>query len=312
MGVRLHVRSGWGEPGPEEPVVYAFDQGRVVLGRGRGADVRLPHRAVSLRHATLEVGAGRVTLTDHGSTNGTRVNGAPLVPGRSKLLTSGDVLLVGGFALRVEVGVPVARATTAGGTASLARRLARQALAGAPPLPRVVVLNGPQLGLTTTLPEPRGALVVGRDEACGLPLDDADASREHAAFVVDLDGVELRDRGSKNGTQVNGRPVESHRLEHRDEIRVGGTVLVFDDPAGAELRGLDGGDDEALGAAALPAPGDSRGAPGDTATVPDGESEPPAPTGRSGVGSADLVIYALAALVIALSLLGLLWLVRAS
>ncbi|MCZ7682551.1 MAG: FHA domain-containing protein [Sandaracinaceae bacterium] len=80
MGVRLHVRSLWG-PRTGEEVVYEFDQDRILLGRGRGADVCLPHRAVSLRHASIELSGARYAIVDHGSTNGTRVGGARLVPG---------------------------------------------------------------------------------------------------------------------------------------------------------------------------------------------------------------------------------------
>ena len=36
------------------------------------------------------------------------------------------------------------------------------------------------------------------------------------------------DLGSTNGTKVNGIPVQSQRLEHGDEITVGGTRLRYE------------------------------------------------------------------------------------
>ena len=94
MGVRLLVRSCWaaraagGEGGSVDDAVYEFDQSRVVIGRGRGADVRLPHRAVSVRHASIELDGTRYVVVDHGATNGTRVQGVRIVPDRPNDLSA--------------------------------------------------------------------------------------------------------------------------------------------------------------------------------------------------------------------------------
>ncbi|MBM3308098.1 MAG: SpoIIE family protein phosphatase [Candidatus Eisenbacteria bacterium] len=50
--------------------------GDQVVGRAPESDIRLEHRSVSRRHALVSVAGGRVTVTDLGSRNGTRVDGA--------------------------------------------------------------------------------------------------------------------------------------------------------------------------------------------------------------------------------------------
>jgi len=80
--------------------------------------------------------------------------------------------------------------------------------------------------------------VLGRDEACDFVIDDARVSREHARiesgegehFVVDLD--------SRNGTQVNGRPVRGAvALRDGDLIQLGEGVVLRYEIGDARARG---------------------------------------------------------------------------
>ncbi|MGB5697556.1 MAG: FHA domain-containing protein [Polyangiales bacterium] len=129
MGVRITVRSLWTKL-DSSTFVYEFAQSRIVIGRARSADVQLPHAAVSGTHASIrEQGAGYV-LIDEGSTNGTRVNEIPVVPGRPKLLRSHDLVDLGGYRLTVDVGVPVAKAMSAPITSEYARRILSEQLDG--------------------------------------------------------------------------------------------------------------------------------------------------------------------------------------
>ncbi len=305
MGVRLSVRSLWAPP-PDDEVVYEFDQDRILIGRGRGADVCLPHRAVSLRHATIELSGARYTLVDHGSTNGTRVSDARLVPGRAKPLRDGDRIELGGFAIVFRSGVAVSAPTSSERTASLARRLARGA---SDPRPSLTVLNGEDEGLTVPLPEPPARFVIGRGESCEITLRDADASREHAELEVALDGVRVRDLDSKNGVLVSGRAVRERLLDDGDEVRIGATVLRFEDPASERVRELEQGDDEV---AEPPTLAEVQPPPAEPApeAPPEEPPAPPPPEPKASIAPADMVIYVLAAAVFAISVLGLMWLLR--
>jgi transcriptional regulator of acetoin/glycerol metabolism len=66
---------------------------------------------------------------------------------------------------------------------------------------------------------------VGR--AARLLVADLEMSRRHLAIRRGADGWELEDLGSRNGTFVGGRRVQSARLEDGDVIAAGGSLLMF-------------------------------------------------------------------------------------
>jgi len=82
-----------------------------------------------------------------------------------------------------------------------------------------------------------GQVVMGRGQACDLPLPFGEASRRHAAVKAGGDRYILVDLGSTNGTFVNGEPVAGeHELVPGDRIQVGDAIVIFCrvDPALAE------------------------------------------------------------------------------
>lgn len=125
MGVRIEVQSLWAE-GQRSTHVYEFDQARINIGRSRSADVQLPHPAVSCTHASIRTEGSGYVLVDEESTNGSRVNEAPIVSGRPKPLRTGDRVDLGGYRLVVHLGVPVAEPMSARRTAEYAERMLRE------------------------------------------------------------------------------------------------------------------------------------------------------------------------------------------
>ena len=78
----------------------------------------------------------------------------------------------------------------------------------------------------------RAAVLLGRDERLfpGGPLEDPRMSARHAALAYDPAGGgrwTIADRGSKNGTFVNGARVQQQVLALGDVIRVGSTFIVY-------------------------------------------------------------------------------------
>lgn len=64
-------------------------------------------------------------------------------------------------------------------------------------------------------------LVVGRDITCDIMIPSRQVSRKHARFRYSEEGVYLEDLGSKNGTHVNGSPVnEPLLLRDGDMIQI--------------------------------------------------------------------------------------------
>lgn len=63
--------------------------------------------------------------------------------------------------------------------------------------------------------------VVGRDVSCHLTIDSPRLSRQHAAFLLHADGVEVQDLNSSNGTWFNGERITRRPLLDGDEIFFG-------------------------------------------------------------------------------------------
>jgi pSer/pThr/pTyr-binding forkhead associated (FHA) protein len=68
---------------------------------------------------------------------------------------------------------------------------------------------------------------IGRSPDAEVFLDDVTVSRNHALLVRRRDGVYIDDLGSLNGTYVNRRRIESHKLQDGDELQVGKYKLTF-------------------------------------------------------------------------------------
>jgi type II secretory pathway predicted ATPase ExeA len=70
-------------------------------------------------------------------------------------------------------------------------------------------------------------LMIGRDPACEIHVDDKFFSRQHAMLVFEEGRWVVVDIGSANGTWVNGRRVRRCVLTHGDEITIGKHRLTF-------------------------------------------------------------------------------------
>ena len=70
-------------------------------------------------------------------------------------------------------------------------------------------------------------MTIGRSPDAGVFLDDVTVSRNHALLVRRRDGLYLDDLGSLNGTYVNRRRIESHKLQNGDELQVGKYKLTY-------------------------------------------------------------------------------------
>jgi pSer/pThr/pTyr-binding forkhead associated (FHA) protein len=68
---------------------------------------------------------------------------------------------------------------------------------------------------------------IGRSPDAEVFLDDVTVSRNHALMVRRKDGLYIDDLGSLNGTYVNRRRIESHKLDDGDEIQIGKYKLSY-------------------------------------------------------------------------------------
>ena len=70
-------------------------------------------------------------------------------------------------------------------------------------------------------------MTVGRRPESDVFLDDVTVSRDHAVIVRRGSEYHLDDCGSLNGTYVNRRRIDSHRLADGDELQIGKYKLAF-------------------------------------------------------------------------------------
>lgn len=191
---------------------------------------------VSWRHATISWGGRSWVIEDHGSTNGTYVQGQrihqmEIGPGSSVHLgnaTDGPRLNLTGAAAAA-YAQPAAQAQAApahpqpqqappqqGGWAQQAQ-VPQQQWQQQPPQPQVPQQGGQAGGPpvygdrspTTFHQVALGRVMrIGRALENELVVSDLQVSRHHAEFHATPDGrMEIRDLGSHNGTYVNGQPI---------------------------------------------------------------------------------------------------------
>jgi hypothetical protein len=97
----------------------------------------------------------------------------------------------------------------------------------------------PRLVLTTgdgerVVPLDARVTVLGRGTEADVRLSDTGVSRLHAEVRVEPGSFVLADRGSTNGTKVNGRLVSTTPLSDGDVIELGTSRLVFHEPERGE------------------------------------------------------------------------------
>jgi hypothetical protein len=214
-------------------------------------------------------------------------------------------------------------------TCEMALALVAEALSaeGAPAAPRVQIAEGPGAGAELALDAPSRTYVVGRMKSADLSIDDPDLSRRHVELVRKGDKLMIIDLGSKNGTTLGERRLDSGEeapWPRGTSLQIGKTRLVYEDPLGDALVQLERAADERIRDNELIDP--------PTGTAP--RAPDPATTGTGAVSSArrrspvslrphrerevepagwtlaDLAVAFFAVVVLGMSIAGLVWLMR--
>ncbi|WP_229834395.1 ABC transporter ATP-binding protein/permease [Streptomyces xantholiticus] len=217
-----------------------------TLGRDPQGDVVIDDARVSWRHATISWGGRSWVIEDHGSTNGTYVQGQRI---HQMEIGAGTAVHLGNATDGPRLGLTGAGASAGApaGAGAYAQGAPQQAAAQAPVQqqgwpqgsvqqpPQAAAQQGwPQQPQQPQVPHQQGVqkaqgvppvhgdrspttfhqLALGRVMRIGRALDnelvvsDLQVSRHHAEFTAHPDGrFEIRDLGSHNGTYVNGQPI---------------------------------------------------------------------------------------------------------
>jgi signal transduction histidine kinase len=97
-------------------------------------------------------------------------------------------------------------------------------------VPSLYVIKGEDQGALFDVDE--GTAALGRDASNAIRLHDTEVSRHHAEIHYDGNVCTVVDLESSNGTYVNGHRIDQkHPLTSSDRLQVGGTVMLFTDPA---------------------------------------------------------------------------------
>ena len=190
------------------PVAVRFGS-PLLIGRASNCGLVLEHPSVSGEHASISWRDGAVLVKDHGSKNGTYLNGRRLEETGMRL-SHGATLRIGNCELRYledrERGVD--RAAISSTRFSLGQDL-----------------------------------VVGRDPACDIVLNEPAVSRRHARIRVG-DPPVIEDLGSRGGVRIQGaqqrlgplREGEVAGISHYELRHERGTIVVTDQRRGEALR----------------------------------------------------------------------------
>jgi pSer/pThr/pTyr-binding forkhead associated (FHA) protein len=238
---------------------------RFLIGRADDCHLRAHSDQVSTHHCEILVQPNGPTLLDLGSRNGTFVDGQRI--SAPHLLREGALIQVGPLQLLVEIFQSNGRSTKdtdrpgsasnpsnpdsseatvlettlpaanlpagalAAPAASLAPVGARRRLASlGQQFPVQVILhvaNGRNAG--AKVPVQRHRFVIGRAKDCHLCAHSEEVSGHHCEILVQPNGVLVLDLGSRNGTFVDGRPIEGPcALYDGARLRVGSLELLVE------------------------------------------------------------------------------------
>ena len=243
---------------------YALKVGENLVGR-EGADILLPDKSVSRRHAQFTVQENNVViLSELGSTNGSRHGATPLGSGQSVPLKDNDELRFGAVRLTIRIPAPPVKAIAAAQPET--RSIAPKAMAALPsfsgetaPTPAATQDHrkewfaassfADEADSSAATPKTGAQLIgsgtnsqkhfigtvaettVGRKPENALMITtDPYISGKHAVILFENDRYKVMDLGSTNGTRWNGRkllPQVPQSLSEGDEVIFGQTAFLF-------------------------------------------------------------------------------------
>ena len=217
---------------------------RLTIGRSEHADLPFPDTKLSREHAEFIRRDGAWRIRDLASRNGTFLNGRKLGD-EAVALTVGDRITLGlvelEFVTSAQASAQPAPAAEvpSPAVAGAATQLAMPAFTGS----RLRVLTGALAGRDFALGE---RTVFGRAAGdADISLEDSAASRRNTEITRDGPLWQVRDLGSRNGTELDGERLPADqpiRMHAGARLRIGATFLEFVDqrvdlPPGHQVHG---------------------------------------------------------------------------
>jgi diguanylate cyclase (GGDEF)-like protein len=91
----------------------------------------------------------------------------------------------------------------------------------------LVTIYGARIGSKFDLLPDRTTVIIGRDPAADITVDDDSVSRNHCQLVRDGEAWMVEDLGSTNGTYLSGQSVQRSPLRDGELLKVGSTIFKY-------------------------------------------------------------------------------------
>ncbi|HLZ72278.1 MAG TPA: FHA domain-containing protein [Dehalococcoidia bacterium] len=183
----------------------ASDKDDLTIGRSSDNDLVLADASVSRHHARIVRRAASVFVEDLGGANGTTLNGRVL---RSETAEVGpsDRIGIGSFQVTLHAPPEPVRP------------------AAAADFRPVLYVHTPNRQFSVRMQ--RDEVTIGRGNSNDIPIDLPTVSVHHAVVRRRGERWELVDLHSRNGTSINGRPIEEALLNDGEAFQLSGAVTI--------------------------------------------------------------------------------------
>jgi len=234
----------WIEEAGKELHRQTLSTGQFNLGRLKGNQIYVPYGGVSRQHLRLEVGENGVTVTDLGSTNGTRLNGQTLQPYQSTEWPLQDRLQIGGLTIHIRLLSPTVARSLVEEEASDPQIDKSAASTPETGMVYTVVSTDATPQFTVLTSEP---IIVGRDRNCAIRLAVANVAARHCLLHFDGNRVEVTNMDAYQPAELSGSSLQVGQPTEwpvNEGLKVGDAQLFLAlRPAGQQIYSSELGSD---------------------------------------------------------------------
>jgi pSer/pThr/pTyr-binding forkhead associated (FHA) protein len=194
----------------------------IKIGRTADNHIVIDNLSVSRLHATVEMSPDGLTIRDHGSANGTRVNGVLVDHAK---LSHGDIITIGKHNVVCRVAAPD------GSVAQDPVLFESTLLAGADsrpgPVANPAMLTETSSGRQRTYTLDRGLMIIGSDEAADIVVLGRGIAPYHAEIRFLGGHYSVRHLDGRARVKVDGEAVKEQELTDGCTIVVGDFSFSF-------------------------------------------------------------------------------------
>jgi murein DD-endopeptidase MepM/ murein hydrolase activator NlpD len=175
--------------------------GQFILGRGQDSEITIKNPNISRHHLRIDVTNGQVTVTDLGSTNGTRLDGRPLLANREAPWRMGQQLEIGDLVIHGRQDSPVDEPGESHPPSyQEASSVSHGSMAGKMEFAVASAEADPPLTFLSRQP-----ILIGSGAACAIRLRGTNVAQHHCSLILQGDEVQVTNLAQGQPTSVAGQ-----------------------------------------------------------------------------------------------------------